>query len=421
MPYQGHPRQCLILCRDPLYTVLFEMTVREFTFAPRLTTSLEQVEQLSGTAPTLAWIIDLDHLGASITDVAGRARRAAPDAKLVFLSSSCTRELVEHCKNERALALLAKPISATRLAQALNLLRQEIELVERDDTAFPSLSRTDEGPLEPTEELVPPCVEDFPHLFASPLTCPLCGRAFEAWRWRTGAMPVFDTDTDFCPICPDSVHPELFSVAVCPSCLFATYVGKFEDVKVPEVYRQAFLRPVKREERQAVSIGLEFNGPRTHLHGVKSFELAALATLDIKQRGFLKRAGEFHLKCSWLCRRLGHSKHERSAQERALEFFQQAYEPYLTFGGSFPSATSIAAKLSPGHEALTERGIIVTGFLTGELARRLGNVRQARAYFEEVRRLPFLSKFTSLVYHVNGVMKLLDKNEAPPQKASPQV
>ncbi len=378
--------QCIILTRDPIYSVFLEMTVREHGFSPRLVAVMEKVEEFSMVSPTVAWIIDLDKLPVTVAEVARKARHLAPDTKLVFMSSAFTRELAAECISQQALGLLVKPIAVARLIEMMSLLRQEITLSETNEVL------TESEADAKREEPVTGAPKEHPYLRYVPMKCPVCLRPFRATRFKLWTVPVSDTDTDFCPICNESVHPELYTVVVCPSCYFAQYVGKFGEVHVIQERARLFLSPVGIEERRKIAFNLEvFGGERTLLHGIKSFELAAHDAEQLKLTGWIKQAGEFYLKCSWLCRRMGHGRFERHAQEMALEFFIRAYKPYRAIEGRFPGKTTIQSRMEPGFEPLPERGIVVTGFLIGELSRRLGNLQMARNYFDEVLRLPFLT------------------------------
>lgn len=398
--------QCVILTRDPIYSVFLEMTVREHNFTPRLAAVMDKVEQLSTLGPTVAWIIDLDNQTATVEEVARKARRLAPDVKLVFMSSAFTRELATACISQQALGLLVKPIAVARLVEMISLLRQEITLTESNQV----LPKNEEDVKQ--EELETGIPEEHPYLRYSDLKCPVCFRPFRTTRFKLWTVPVSDTDTDFCPICNESVHPELYTVVVCPSCYFAQYIGKFEETRVIPERARHFLSPVGIEERKKIAFNLDsFGGERTLLHGIKSFELAAHDSEQLKMPGWVKQAGEFYLKCSWLCRRMGHGLHEKQAQEKALDYFIRAFKPYKAANGKMPGQTIIQSRMEPGLELLPERSIVVTGFLVGELSRRLGNLRVAREYFDEVLELPFLNKFTSLVTHVNHVARLLKETE----------
>ncbi len=404
-PPLARPSQVVILSRDPMYSVLLEMTIREYNFTPRLTAVLERVEQLSTTCPTVAWFIDLDGIDESVDAVASRAKGKAPDAKIVFLSSRFTRELAQECLKHQALALLVKPLNIPRLISSLNLLRQETELLEKDHVL--PLTENQLETLEAPKKARKADVH--PLLRTMKMSCPICGRNFEALSFKLWTIPVSDTDTDFCPICPGMMHPELYTVMVCTGCLFAHYVGKFPETKVPDGPRGHFLGPISTSERRQIAINLEFSGERTLLHGIKSFELAAFSARALKLRNFEKLAGEFFLKSSWLSRRMGHSIQEEQSQRKALECFRKVYLPYQTINGIFPGDNTILAKMDPGMDKLSPRGILVTGFLAGELARRLKMRRESQFYFDEIVKLPFFSRFTSLMSHISHVIRLAKK------------
>jgi len=392
-------RQVLILSQDFCYRALLDLVINQFGFRARFTDFLEQLGTLSSSLPTIAWIIDLDDVKQTVCELVEYAKQKAPDARLVFLSSRFTREMAQECIRLGANALLIKPFPMERLIQSISSIHLEKELVEKEEMV----------PLEEKEHVEKN--EGFSSgkslLIRKKFSCPLCKNHFEAERFKIWVVPVSDTDTDFCPLTSSPIHPELYSVMVCPRCLFAIYVGQFERVKVNEKLRKTFLENVFYEERRRMTFGLNFMGPRTHLHGIKSFECAAITAFQLEMRNSAKIAGEYYLKASWLCRKMGNPKEEREYQEKALNNFEKAYGPYRPIEGKFPSQRSVLSLLPKGCDLLNERSILIVGFLYGELARRLKRFDLAEKILKEVRVHPALPQFTSLFHHINGVYGLL--------------
>ncbi|MBI3038570.1 DUF2225 domain-containing protein [bacterium] len=392
---------CLILSHDYYCQAFLEYTFKKFGFKPRFVRNVEQMEYLSAMLPTTAWFIDLDEVRLSVEEVTYRAKLHAPDAKLVFLSSKFTMELANGCIQQLAVALLVKPLIIPRLIQTFGLLHQELELVERENPKIEHNYSPEEAVIP--EEFVPTGSETSEHPLLKPirLHCPICGNHFETFRYKVGVFPAMDIDTDFCPISQEEMHPELYSIAVCPKCLFSYYFGRLEEIRVIDVLRRNFTDPVSQGERQKLAGNFEFCKERTFLHGVKSFELAAISCTQLKIRSGLKLAGEFYLKSSWLCRRIGDKDLEKEAQQRAFECFRRVYKPYLLVNGRFPSKGSLIAKSETGMDLLNDRAIVYIGFLAAELSWRLGLFEQAKKYFNETMHLPFFAKFTSLMRHIN--------------------
>ncbi|MBI3038569.1 DUF2225 domain-containing protein [bacterium] len=120
----------------------------------------------------------------------------------------------------QATGLLVKPLVIPRLVQMLSLLNQESELLDQEQQ--PSIPETETPPVE----------EDSSVLRKVQLRCPICDISFEALRYKLEQFTVMNTDTDFCPLSQEAVQPELYSIAVCPQCLFAYYVGRFEQIVI---------------------------------------------------------------------------------------------------------------------------------------------------------------------------------------------
>jgi CheY-like chemotaxis protein len=395
-----NPLQTLILSQDPFCNSLLEMILKEARFRTRLITMYEQLGIYSANLPTVAWFIDLDGLDNSIYDIFQFAQKTAPDAKLIFLSAQFTKDIAQACLKTGAISLLVKPLALTRLMQTVNHLLQEPVLLDTD-TPIPNsekdLEKEQKGSLINDDENE--------NLRWIELNCPICKTIFESKKFKLWVFPVTETDTDFYPKCDDNVHPELYTIMVCPNCLYANYVGKFEAATYSAPFKTAFLQPEQFEQRRALAIKLDFRRNRTLLHGVKSFELAATAAITLKATDRRKQAGEFFLKASWLCRRMGHPKNEQTFQEKALECFLRIYEPHRTQPISIDYRSLPFSKPAAEAEPLNERATVVTGFLIAELWRRLGYNSLARAYFDDVLRSPLTHRFTSLSRHINAVYR----------------
>lgn len=391
----------LILSKDVYSQSLLELTVKQFGFHPRVISLVEQLGMLSTTMPIGAWFVDLDGLGQNVEDLVAMGRKKAPDARIVFLSSSFTPELARTCLSLKALGLLVKPFQLPRLIQTLHQISVEPELVEIEET-----QESDQEKAAPA-----PDRDNHPFLRTVEFKCPLCARHFKADRFKAWKFPVTDTDSDFCPMSTENIHPELYSVIVCPGCFYSAYVGRFNEVQPVEVVKKRFLDFAAQEERRIASFNLDFRTDRTLLHGTKSFELAALTMTQLGIRNSVKASAEFWLKTSWLCRRLGHQKAEREAQQKARDLFVRVYAPYRRVNNRFPSETGIFARLESGMDRISDRGVVVSGFLAGELSRRLGDLDLADELFKEVVQLPFFSTFTSLMRHIYTAVRLFDEKQ----------
>jgi uncharacterized protein (DUF2225 family)/CheY-like chemotaxis protein len=389
----------LVYSHDRLYCDLLDLTLREYGYRVRQVKTYENLGLLGLTVPTVAWFIDLDQCPVSPKFISEQVRTEAPDAYLVFMSSRFSREQVQECMHSQAIAVLIKPFHVSRLVQTISLLAQEPLFIERDENPqveMPPMEEPCHRPIQPND------YSQF--LRRVNLICPVCNNAFETFRFKLWVFPVSDTDADFCPMCPKSVHPELYSVMVCPKCLFAYYVGKFSSLRFIEQRKAGFLNPAAQVGRERVAIHLDFQAERTLLHGVKSFELAAMAAEQLQMPERTRLIAEFHLKSSWLCRRMGHNLREREAQEKALEYFLKIYQPYSNLPNKGTSGRRMAMYLTAKREPVgDDRQILVAGFLVGELSRRLGLMTQAKRYYEDVLRSPNLSRYSSLMGHFHEI------------------
>lgn len=388
-------RQCLLLTKDETLVTLFGVTMKEFDFRFRRAGSYDEIARLSSTELTVAWFIDLDGFFKSVPEITSLALKAAPEAKVVFLATRFTREIAEECMGQMANGLLAKPLVVPRLVQTLNSLSEEPELVESEHFI----------PLRAGESDVPsPELKGNPHhiLF---FECGVCKERFGTIQYKPGAFECHATDTDFCPVCREGINPEMYAVVVCPFCLYANFAGRFQrSVFSPDAVEK-FLEESSLQRRMKIAQNLDFQNERTLTEGVRSFELAALAASELEPLEYDRLAAGIFLKTSWLCRRQGKPLMETYFQARALESIMQLYPPYLLLSSRFPGWEAVREKLKAGQILLSERAVLVNGFLGAELSARLGLDEQADFYFDKVFGLPFLSRFPQLARHVHTAFR----------------
>ncbi|RCK81450.1 MAG: serine/threonine protein kinase [Candidatus Ozemobacter sibiricus] len=408
-------RQCLILTRDAAVATLIELTLKEYGFQARRARSYADMTRLSGQVPTVAWFIDLDGYLKSVADITALALKAAPEAKMVFLATAFTRELAEECLDQRAVGLLVKPLVIPRLVQTLNALCEEPELVERDGLSAlrPDLA----GDEAVSRAAVGQGGSPLQILF---FECGVCGERFGSPQFKPGAFEVQGTETDFCPICPAGVVPELYAIVVCPSCLYANFAGRFSRVEAAAEALASFLAPPASERRSKVALDLDFGGERGLVEGCRSYELAALTVEELAPLEYDRQASGIFLKGAWLCRRLGKPLMETEFLSRSLECLVRLYHPYLLLSSRFPGWEAVQERLKPGQKPLSERAVVVNGFLAAELSARLGLAEQAEFYFEQVFGLPFLSRYPLLSRHIHAAYRTFKfRTDQPPDRTSP--
>lgn len=387
--------QILILTRDETLATLLAVTLKEFGFRYRRGSSIEDISRLSAVDPTIAWFLDLDGLRNPVPEITRHALKHAPDAKVVFFASAFTREMVENCLAMQATALLVKPLVVPRLVQTLNSLSEEPELLE-NESLFPSRTHHPESRSFPSEG------HQLHVLF---FECCVCRERFGNVQFKPGSFELHGTESDFCPICTKGTIPELYSVVVCPACLFADFAGRFQRPSFSEQSKAAFLAPERLESRLKIAQDLDFQSERGLKEGLKSYELAAMAIRELQPLEYDKLASALFLKGSWMCRRMERTLAETDFQTRTLECLMRLYNPYHLVNGRFPEWGTVRERVKPGQELLKERAILVTGFLGGELSARLGLEGQAEFYFDQVFRLPFFAGFPLLARHIQAAFQ----------------
>ncbi|MBF0408571.1 MAG: DUF2225 domain-containing protein [Candidatus Riflebacteria bacterium] len=383
--------QCLIFTRDDNLDMLLSITLKEYGFRFQRATSFEDVSRLSQKTPTLAWFLDLDSLTRSIVEITEHAMKFAPDAKVIFFAGKFSRELIESCLQQEVTALLAKPIIIPRLVQTLNALKEEPELLENESLFplrfnFPELENLKSG-------------ENYQHVMF--YQCGICGERFGSLQLKPGAFEFRGIETDFCPICPPEIVPELYSIIVCPTCFYANFSGRFQRVSFSEAIKKEFMSNSHIQERLKKAQGIDFLGERRLEEGLRSFDLAVSSIQELAPREYERIAGEFLLKASWLARRKKRPLEEIDYQAQALGCLMTLYRPYLRINEQFPEWHAIKEKLKPGLELMKERAVVVTGFLAAELSARLGLNDEASFYFDQVFALPFLQRFALLSRHIH--------------------
>lgn len=393
--------RCLLFFQDTDQSSLLGLTLREYGIHFRTVEKIEMLGPLSEGCPTLAWFIDLDSIEQSVTEITALARRIVPDSKIVFLSSRFTTELAQECLRERAVTLLVKPVQIPRLVQCISSFRQEPELLDQDDF------------LEVAQEVEPQQI-DHPDWDVNSLlqklrvTCPVCAHRFESFRFCSWKFHITEVDSDFCPAYPKNVFPELHLICVCPKCLYANQVGRFERFALKDKERDRFLDDPCYLPRREIAGDLDFTGERGFAEGFASFRLAQETARELQFGDLDSYFGELLLKTTWLCRRMGKKQQEQDVQREALDHYTALFRPYERSDGFFPKKSEIQAMLPRGKVAMADRTVIFTGFVVAELARRLGIMDRARAAFAEVSKIPFLPIYHFLSQHIKRAIMLLD-------------
>jgi hypothetical protein len=169
-----------------------------------------------------------------------------------------------------------------------------------------------------------------------------------------------------------------------------------------------------------VALDLDFGGERGLVEGCRSYELAALTVEELAPLEYDRQASGIFLKGAWLCRRLGKPLMETEFLSRSLECLVRLYHPYLLLSSRSPGWEAAQERLKPGQKPLSERAVVVNGFLAAELSARLGLAEQAEFYFEQVFGLPFLSRYPLLSRHIHAAYRTFKfRTDQPPDRTSP--
>lgn len=397
-----------IVTNDKVYSALLDFTISEFNFN---TVIIEDLFELSiilqkfNKKNLVALFIDIDIYNENSEKVLKEIERLCKfykiyEVKLIFLGSKIDKVFVKECYRFKPFAILVKPISIPKFVEILKTLKNDYTFFEHNkeliDLSF------DQRPKKKHEYDITNDIHNN-YLSEISLKCPVCGSIIKTKRFKLGKFPNFTLDTDFYPICDGVIHPEVYSIAVCDTCLYANYHFNFENCIYNKNFIDEFYK--KLNNRLEITENIDFSNIRTELHGIKAFELAAISATELKIRNFLKYAGEFYLKASWLCRRIKDRILEQHYQKKSLYYLQKAFEPYKKINQQFPTKSQILSRLQPFQEVLSEKGIIILCFLIGDIYRRLGDCTKAREYFQMLLEMPFLEKYEVLLNHIYKVIK----------------
>lgn len=192
-----------------------------------------------------------------------------------------------------------------------------------------------------------------PELYEREETCPVCGRSFPAVRVRLSRLEVLQRDSDFC-VRYREINPYLYSVLVCPHCGYAALENQFQELTPGE---RRTLAELLRGRRPALDFGGE-RQPETALAAYK------LAIYQAERRGARPTVlAGLCLRAAWLLRCLGDPR-ERDFLAAALARYLEAHDREPLPAGRMDQHT--------------------VEYLIGELHLRLGQPREAAAWFNRV-------------------------------------
>ncbi|MES2201260.1 MAG: DUF2225 domain-containing protein [candidate division FCPU426 bacterium] len=194
-------------------------------------------------------------------------------------------------------------------------------------------------------------------LWNKKLKCPFCGGEFETTRLRSSAVRVKEKQSDFGCVF-EAENPYFYAITACPHCSVAARNEEFE--KINASYEPKLIEVSKKLRQMKDKPDVFQTGELSPEQAIRRHELAIAMH---KYRGHAE-AGELAglwMHVAWIRRLQGDAEKERSALAAA----EAAYLEFFEKGSKFP-------------ERLGEPGIL---YMIGEIQRRTGRLREARASF----------------------------------------
>lgn len=112
-------REVLVVEDDPTHREVLAELLEEWGYAPVLTGSAEEAEQVVGRHPVEAAVVDVYLPGRSGAQLLARLRERFPQAVLIGVSALGDAALSRTCKGLGADRFLDKPVAPEALAAAL--------------------------------------------------------------------------------------------------------------------------------------------------------------------------------------------------------------------------------------------------------------------------------------------------------------
>lgn len=193
--------------------------------------------------------------------------------------------------------------------------------------------------------------------FLDTVVCPVDGTHFEFVRVRTRAVRPTARDTDF-HVRYTSVDPTRYSVVVCPSCGYASYLDDFGDVD-EEIRGRLW---ADRAARLPL-LGHPLSGERTTQDAVTVMDLA-IRCYDLRGGGPSREAVLFHRR-AWVEREAGNRVAEAEWLRRAREAYRGAFEQ---------------------DSRLTDDSALRAAYLVGDISLRLDEPNEGAPWLETVIR-----------------------------------
>lgn len=153
-------------------------------------------------------------------------------------------------------------------------------------------------------------------LYDKKLTCMYCERVFTSKQVRTSKTRVVKQDSDYCTYY-EGENPIFYEAFVCPYCGFA-FTKSFSPLSPGkrDIIEKDYIRKLKNVPNLC--------GKRTYEEAIRALKLAALSSYLKGENDSI--TGNLFLRIAWLYRYVEETEKERIMMEKALRFYEQAYQ-----------------------------------------------------------------------------------------------
>lgn len=216
-------------------------------------------------------------------------------------------------------------------------------------------------------------------LYIVAATCPICEKSFNVIKVRTTAIKVERVDEDFC-IHYEGINPSLYEPWICEHCGYAGFGSSYTELSqleiielqklclmkfIPDTVINPFELTDFHKQVYKYFDSLRSDGERDNKTALEAYNILLLNLNARKVSSSVK--AKAMMRMGWICRSM-EDPAEMEYLKEAADLFAKTYQEEALPIGKFDSATC--------------------AYLTGELYRRTGNVKEAMDWLGRVLRLP---------------------------------
>jgi uncharacterized protein (DUF2225 family) len=229
--------------------------------------------------------------------------------------------------------------------ERLSKVRPDLAARLRDGGQEEESARAERKPAKP---------EGTVYFYSVDVQCPVCDHRFKANKIYESKLRRIRHDSEMRPRF-EEIEPVHFKVWVCPNCLYANFISRFQDLTAGQ---KSSLKAAS-DKRKEVLASL----PEPGEDAGKAINNYLLAIECLTQVKAVNSVASAWLNLAWLYDDRGDAGSATAARKSALEAYERFY---------FEERS-----LSPSME-------IQALYIIGELNKRLGNLRKAHEYFLKV-------------------------------------